>query len=81
MFRQEDNGDWVEYQIIPEREQVMRRLKPEAFTEYENALKAQVLEKPEELGSRILAERQAKLSEISAAKAGIEEVLDGEITR
>lgn len=69
MFRQEENGDWIEYQIIPEREQVIRRMKPEEFQKYEDSLKARASLTAKELGDKIIADTQSKLNEITTAKA------------
>ena len=71
MFKK-DGKDYIEYQVIPAREQVIRRLTPEQFLAYENTLKAQAAKDPKAIGDKVIANAQAKLDEITAAKTEIE---------
>jgi len=73
MFRQLENGDWVEYQIIPEREQVTKRMTSEEFKEYETIMKAQLAEDALKIGQKIIADKQKIVDEINLAKATAEE--------
>jgi hypothetical protein len=65
-----DGKYYIEYQVIPEREQQIRRLTPEQFLAYENTLKEQASKDPKELGENMILEIQKTLDAITAVKAG-----------
>ena len=71
MYRKEGN-DYLEYRIIPAREEVVRRLSAEEFTQLEAGLRDAVAQDAKKLGESIIAGSQKRLDEITAAKAEIE---------
>lgn len=70
-----DGDDIIEYRIIPEQEQVMRRIKPEELDKMilaaDTAVKSHDVVK---YGTEPLKAKQAKLAELQAAKAEMEKI-------
>lgn len=67
MFKRTQTG-WVEYKIIPEREQIVKHYTDEEFAKLQSDLEVELERKPEEVGAEVLAEKQSKLSEMTAVK-------------
>ena len=71
MYRKE-GLDYLEYRIIPAREEVVRRMSQTEFAALETSLKAQVMKDPKAIGDTIIAGKQKLLDEILVAKTAAE---------